>query len=128
MPVYDVAAFDRGMPGGSANAEYSDYNQRRFRILLKGEDLSPIFKVHCKIQLIEDIDDDSTGTGIDTNIVAEFGYAQPLDTPTAQEAIDNDRFSPKAGINFKFVEREVPGIINTVSWTATDTGLPDGDG
>ena len=127
-PVYDVAADDRTTSGGSPNPAFSDYNQRRFRILLKGEDLSPIFKVHLKIQLIEDRDDDSTQAPIDTNIVAEFGYAQPLDTPTAQEAIDNDSFSPITGINFKFVEREVPGIVATVGWTATDTGLPDGDG
>jgi len=126
VPVYDVAAADRGQGGGSPNAEYSDYNQRRFRILLKGEDLSPIFKVHLKIQLIEDRDDDSTQTPIDTNIIAEFGYAQPLNTPTNAESSANDRFSPKAGINFIFAEREVPGIQSTVGWTATDTGLPDG--
>lgn len=120
--VYDVAADDRQLGGGSANPSFSDYNQRRFRLLLKGEDLSPIFKVHLKIELIEDDPGDNVpfDAPIDTNIIAELGYAQPLDTPTSSESSTHDRFSPKAGINYIFAKREFPGIINTLGWTEVD--------
>lgn len=120
--IYDVAADARTDENGDPISGFSDYAQRRFRILLKGEDLSPIFKVHLKIELIEDNPADNVpyDAPIDTNIIAELGYAQPLDTPTNAESSVNDRFSPATGINYIFAEREFPGIQSVVGWTATD--------
>jgi len=129
VPVYDVAADDRdntirGTNLALAGNTFSDYGQRRFRLHLKGED-GTSFKVHLKIELIEDTvgsvtDNTPYDVPIDTTIIAELGYAQPLDTPAPGDSSNNDRFSPKAGINFIFAEREVPGINNTVSWTESD--------
>jgi len=126
--VYDVAADDRDGGGGSlpgAPAYFSDYGQRRFRLHLKAEDQNPIFVITVKIELIEDTEGSVTDNSpvdvpIDTTIVAELGYALPLDTPTPGHSSFHEKFSPKAGVDFQFLQREAPSIIADGQWTESD--------
>lgn len=125
--VYDVAADDRDGGNGFAGmpAYFSDYGQRRFRLHLKAEDKSPIFEITVKIELIEDTEGSVTDNSpvdvpIDATIVAELGYALPLDTPTPGHSSFHEKFSPKAGVDFQFLQREAPSIIADVTWTESD--------
>ena len=118
--IYDVAA-DNADGGGEYGGSYSGgiYSQRRFRIDIRGTDnpSTTKFEVHLKVKLIED--DDDGAMFINANIVGEFGYAQPLETPIASESSTHQFFSPKTGVNYVFQERAVPIISQVESWTAT---------
>ena len=67
--------------------------------------------MHLKVKLIED--DDDGAIFVNANIVGEFGYAQPLETPIASESSTHQFFSPVSGVDYVFLERAAP-IISQV--------------
>jgi hypothetical protein len=134
VTVYNVAA-DGGTGngsygGGSEAGEYGSgysspggiYSQRRFIMDLRGT-VNPTtnnFEIHLKIKLIEDDDDDSF---INTDIIGEFGYAQPLETPDTADISGNSLatyFSPATGVDYVFLERAAPIISQVTPWTAVN--------
>jgi hypothetical protein len=125
VTVYNVAADDY-VGGEYGNSTYNSpggiYSQRRFIIDLRGT-VNPTtndFEIHLKIKLIEDEQDD---LAINTNITCELGYAQPLETPHTATINGNsiaDYFSPKADVNYVFLERAAPIISRVTLWTAVN--------
>ena len=118
--IYNVAA-DGNVGGGEYGGGYSNpggvYSQRRFALQLRGTTHvgTGDFDVHLKIKLIEDDDDISA---INANIIGEFGYSQPLETPLASESSTHQYFSPATGVDYVFQERPAPIISQVVGWTA----------
>lgn len=118
--IYNVAA-DGNVGGGEYGGGYSNpggvYSQRRFALQLRGTTHvgTGDFDVHLKIKLIEDDDDVSA---INANIIGEFGYSQPLETPLASESSTHQYFSPATGVDYVFQERPAPIISQVVGWTA----------
>ena len=118
--IYNVAA-DGNVGGGEYGGGYSNpggvYSQRRFALQLRGTTHvgTGDFDVHLKIKLIEDADDISA---INANIIGEFGYSQPLETPLASESSTHQYFSPATGVDYVFQERPAPIISQVVGWTA----------
>jgi hypothetical protein len=121
--MYDVVAQGDGGgdsdSGGGYGSQISSglYSSRRFQIQLAGIQAAGAFEVHMKIKLVEDPDD--LDIEVNANIIVELGHAQPLATPTPSESSTHDYFSPAAGIDYVFQERNAPIITNTVSWTET---------
>lgn len=125
VTVYNVAADDY-VGGEYGNSTYNSpggiYSQRRFIMDLRGT-VNPTtndFEIHLKIKLIEDEQDDLV---INTNITCELGYAQPLETPHTATIDGNsiaDYFSPKADVNYVFLERAAPIISQVTLWTDTN--------
>jgi hypothetical protein len=125
VTVYNVAADDY-VGGEYGNSTYNSpggiYSQRRFIIDLRGT-VNPTtndFEIHLKIKLIEDEQDDFV---INTNITCELGHAQPLETPHTATINGNsiaDYFSPKADVNYVFLERAAPIISQVTLWTAVN--------
>ena len=76
------------------------------------------FEVHLKVKLIED--DDDGAIFVNANIVGEFGYAQPLETPIASESSTHQFCSPVAGVDYVFQERTAPTISMVETWTAVN--------
>jgi hypothetical protein len=119
--IYNVAADND--TGGAYGGEYGEYgsnpggiySQRRFVLDIKGVTDSNNFEVHLKIKLIED--DDDGAIFVNANIVGEFGYAQPLETPIASESSTHQFFSPVAGVDYVFLERAAPIISQVTPWT-----------
>ena len=122
--IYNVAA-DGNVGGGEYGGDYGSgysnpggvYSQRRFALQLRGTTHvgTGDFDVHLKIKLIEDDDDVSA---INANIIGEFGYSQPLETPLASESSTHQYFSPATGVDYVFQERPAPIISQVVGWTA----------
>jgi hypothetical protein len=122
--IYNVAA-DGNVGGGEYGGDYGSgysnpggvYSQRRFALQLRGTTHvgTGDFDVHLKIKLIEDDDDISA---INANIIGEFGYSQPLETPLASESSTHQYFSPATGVDYVFQERPAPIISQVVGWTA----------
>lgn len=118
--IYNVAA-DGSIAEGEYGGGYSNpggvYSQRRFALQLRGTTHvgTGDFDVHLKIKLIEDDDDVSA---INANIIGEFGYSQPLETPLASESSTHQYFSPATGVDYVFQERPAPIISQVVGWTA----------
>jgi len=120
--IYNVAADNDtgGAYGGEYESVYNNnpggiYSQRRFVLDIKGVTDSNNFEVHLKIKLIED--DDDAAIFVNANIVGEFGYAQPLETPIASESSTHQFFSPVAGVDYVFLERAAPIISQVTPWT-----------
>jgi len=127
--IYNVAA-DNAASGGEYGSEYGSayggsysggiYSQRRFIIDIRGtiNTTTNNFEVHLKVKLIED--DDDGAMFVNANIVGEFGYAQPLETPIASESSTHQFFSPVAGVDYVFLERAAPIISQVTPWTAVN--------
>jgi hypothetical protein len=127
--IYNVAA-DNAASGGEYGSEYGSayggsysggiYSQRRFIIDIRGtiNTTTNNFEVHLKVKLIED--DDDGAMFVNANIVGEFGYAQPLETPIASESSTHQFFSPVAGVDYVFLERAAPTISMVETWTAVN--------
>jgi|14_taG_2_1085336.scaffolds.fasta_scaffold00009_98 hypothetical protein len=118
--VYNVAADDyveSAYSNGGYNSPGGIYSQRRFQIELRGTlNTNPNqFEIHVKIKLTED---DEDGSSINTNIVGEFGFSQPLNTPEPSESSAHDYFSPATGVDYIFTERTAPLISQVTPWTA----------
>ena len=99
------------------------YSTRRFNLAMKGEDVSGTFVVHLKVTLQED-PDDASAAPIDIYVNSTFGCAQPLTTPITSENSGNQYFQPDSPVAtpfVQFIERPVPSVAQTVTWTATET-------
>tara|TARA_B110001454_G_scaffold217754_1_gene243855 strand:+ start:547 stop:1770 length:1224 start_codon:yes stop_codon:yes gene_type:complete len=94
---------------------YSEYNSRRIRIQIKGEETANKFNVYVKIMLIEDADDTFD---ITQPITLTSGYVQPSTTPLATDG--NKTFMTDAhGLN-QFIERVAPIVTEHTPWTKVD--------
>jgi len=125
--IYNVAADNDtgGAYGGEYESAYNNnpggiYSQRRFIMDIRGtiNTTTNNFEVHLKVKLIED--DDDGAIFVNANIVGEFGYAQPLETPIASESSTHQFFSPVAGVDYVFQERTAPTISMVETWTAVN--------
>ena len=128
--IYNIAA-DNDNGSGAYGGEYGEYgsgystpggiySQRRFIMDIRGtiNTTTNNFEVHLKVKLIED--DDDGAMFVNANIVGEFGYAQPLETPIASESSTHQFFSPVAGVDYVFLERAAPTISMVETWTAVN--------
>ena len=94
---------------------HSEYNSRRIRLKLKGEETGGKFNLYVKVILIEDVDDTYD---ITRDITLESGYVQPGTIPISFGP--NVSYMTVDGFIFQFIERTAPVVTEDTPWTPTD--------
>ena len=94
---------------------HSEYNSRRIRLQLKGEESGGKFNLYVKVILIEDVDDTYD---ITQDITLESGYVQPGTIPVSFGP--NVSYMTVDGFIFQFIERTAPVVTEDTPWTPTD--------
>jgi hypothetical protein len=98
---------------------HSEYNSRRIRLKLKGEESGGKFNLYVKVILIEDIDDTYD---ITQDITLESGYVQPGTIPVSFGP--NVSYMTVDGFIFQFSERTAPVVTEDTPWTPVDITSP----
>ena len=145
--VFDASGFIRTSYGEYGEYEYSsqgqeynwrrerasvyiqsEYNSRRIRILLKGDEdpNTGAFTVYLKVLLIEDSDDNFA---LDNVIRVEMSYHQVNSTPEYPNF--NESYFVEGSTEYQFIQRINPTIMMESVWTEVDVPYPvtmvDGD-
>ena len=94
---------------------HSEYNSRRIRLQLKGEEDGGKFNLYVKLILIEDADDTYN---ITQDITLDSGYVQPGTIPVAFGP--NVSYMTVDGFIFQFLERTAPTVTEETAWTPID--------
>jgi hypothetical protein len=92
---------------------HSEYNSRRIRLQLKGEESGSKFNLYVKVILVEDVDDTYD---ITQDITLESGYVQPGTIPVSFGP--NVSYMTVDGFIFQFRERTAPIITEDTAWTS----------
>ena len=100
---------------------YSEYNSRRIRLQLRGEQTvgaTPRFNIYVRVILIEDADDTHN---ITQAITLTSGYVQPSTTPLVTDG--NKTFMTEGATLYQFTERNAPTITEETPWTEDEYGV-----
>ena len=98
---------------------HSEYNSRRIRLQLKGEESGSKFNLYVKVILVEDVDDTYD---ITQDITLESGYVQPGTIPVSFGP--NVSYMTVDGFIFQFSERTAPVVTEDTPWTPVDITSP----
>ena len=98
---------------------YGEYNSRRIRLQLKGEEAGGKFNVYVKVILVEDDDDTFP---ISQPITLTSGYSVPATTPDPTDA--NASYFTLGSTLYQFQARTAPVITLSEAWATVD--VPSG--
>ena len=94
---------------------YGEYNSRRIRIQLKGEEAGGKFNVYVKVILVEDEDDTFP---ITQPVTLTSGYSVPATTPSPSDG--NASYFTLSSTLYQFQARTTPVITLSEAWTTVD--------
>jgi len=94
---------------------YSEYNSRRIRIQLKGEEVGGKFCVYVKVILVEDEDDTFP---ITQPVTLTSGYSVPATTPSPSDG--NASYFTIGSSLYQFLARTAPTVTLSEAWTPVD--------
>ena len=94
---------------------YGEYNSRRIRLQLKGEEVGGKFCVYVKVILVEDEDDTFA---ITQPITLTSGYLVPATTPSPTDG--NASYFTIGSNLYQFLARTAPTVTLSEAWTTVD--------
>lgn len=113
-----VFAYPTGSTAYAYVYVYSEYNSRRIRLQMRGDDTGSGFDIYVRCILIEDVDDTNN---ITQDITLTSGYVQPSTTPITSDG--NKTFMTEGSTLYQFTERNAPVITEHTPWTEDEYGV-----
>lgn len=98
---------------------YGEYNSRRIRLQLKGEEVGGKFCVYVKVILVEDEDDTFA---ITQPVTLTSGYSVPATTPSPSDG--NASYFTIGSNLYQFLARVAPTVTLSEAWATVD--VPSG--
>jgi len=98
---------------------YGEYNSRRIRLQLKGEEVGGKFCVYVKVILVEDEDDTFA---ITQPVTLTSGYSVPATTPSPSDG--NASYFTIGSNLYQFLARTAPTVTLSEAWATVD--VPSG--